>query len=284
MSAGVKNLHARVKTRRGGPALVAQSTRRTAWMMSLAALFAGDRATKAEQPRGPSRAVVYLDAGHGTGDNQGATTAACGREGDLMLELAEGLAAALLATGAFEVILSRTSSSGPTYDARLRAAERARADVLLSLHGDVRRPETAQLVGGCPNNPTDPGFSVLFSEDGPPPIVRARRRMARALARRFAEAGFTAYDGADYAGLFEADEAPGVFRDRRGLFMLRRPRMASVIIETHHVQHPSELARWMRPNTRDAFYRAVLTALSDALAAPRGAVTSQGGRPGPRPP
>lgn len=47
------------------------------------------------------------------------------------------------------------------------------------------------------------------------------------------------------------------------IFLLRRPRMASVIIETHHGLHPAEHQRWQETRTLEAFAKAVAAALLD---------------------
>lgn len=224
-----------------------------------------------EAPEGFRRRRIYLDAGHGVGTNTGARTVACTDEADFVLDVCEGLAQALEASGDFEVVLSRTSSAGPGYKARAAAAAETKADLLLSVHADSRgearwsKQSDGQL---CLENAAQPGFSVLFSDEGHAERVSARRRLARVIARRLLQSGLPAYDGFDYTGLYVSDDTPGVFVDRRGLFMLRRPKMPSVIIETMHALHPEEWARWQEPATRAAFHGAVLAALYDFYAIP----------------
>jgi N-acetylmuramoyl-L-alanine amidase len=84
------------------------------------------------------------------------------------------------------------------------------------------------------------------------------------------EAGFMPYRGAAYSGLYEPDAAqPGVFVDRhppdQRIFVLRRPSMPSVLIETHHALDAREAARWTEPATLDAFAAAATAALADTL-------------------
>ena len=55
-------------------------------------------------------------------------------------------------------------------------------------------------------------------------------------------AGLTPYDGRDYPGLYLDDPAQaGAFIDRRYLFVLRKPEVPSVIVETHHFLDLDEL-------------------------------------------
>lgn len=212
--------------------------------------------------------LVFIDAGHGEGDNQGAQTVRCGTEADFTLSLARDLAARLEAGGRFRVRLSRTSSTGPSYPQRLARARAAGARALLSLHADARGALSwhKTLDGrSCLRSLEQPGFSVLYSDEGSAGRVARRRRLARAVATRMTNAGFIAYDGIEYGGLYEVDPTEGVFIDRRRLFMLRRPPMPSVIIETHHAFHPEDHADWQRDETRARFAAAVEAALWEAL-------------------
>lgn len=222
-------------------------------------------------PKNFGKRRIYLDAGHGHPGNEGASTAFCEREEDVVLRIARGVAAHLEASGHFIVRLSRNGTDGPYYDRRLRDAERFRADVLLSIHLDARGwasleppPDAPELA--CPRNDEQPGFGVLLSDRRGGPLVERRLKLARSLASRLAQVGLPPYDGYDYGTLYELDPTPGVFLDRRGLFMLRRPAIPSVIIETHHGLHLDEALRWKEPETIEAFASAVAAALVDALA------------------
>lgn len=206
---------------------------------------------------------VFIDAGHGVGTNQGAMTLLCGTEAAFTLEVSLDLARRLEATGDFVVQLSRTSSAGPNYAQRLRAARHFNAQVLLSLHADVRGEAAAWAPSPgqrCLKNDSQAGFSVLVSDEVSA-LSRSRLELARQMAGRLADARFLAYDGVDYEGLFESDPTPGVFLDRRGLMMLRRPHIPSVIIETHHALHSGDYALWQTREARVAFADSVAAAL-----------------------
>ena len=86
-----------------------------------------------------------------------------------------------------------------------------------------------------------------------------------------AEAGFLAYGGGEYAGLYApAEGTPGLFVDRHApdqrIFILRRAAMPSILVETHNALDPREADRWTDPETLDAFAAAVAAALGDVLA------------------
>jgi N-acetylmuramoyl-L-alanine amidase len=211
---------------------------------------------------------IFVDPGHGTAGNEGSTTALCDKEQDVVLTIARALGRTLESSGHFEVALARTSSRGPSYEERLRAAERFGADAILSIHLDARG--TAAL-STCANgatalrNDAEMGFGVLLSDRGGSRIVSKRRELSRAIAKRLEEVGFPPYDGFDYEGLYLGDSVEGVFVDRRGLFMLRRPKIPSVIIETHHGLYLDETRLWREARTLEAFGDAVHAALLDVL-------------------
>jgi len=220
-------------------------------------------------PEGFGTRRIFLDPGHGVGDNVGAETVGCVLEEDVNLEVARDLADRLEATGHFEVRLARASNDGPAYSRRVEDAGAWGADALLSIHTDWRGEPWLWDAGSgrqCWRNDADPGFTVLWSEDGTPPLVEGRRTLARSLAREMARAGIRPYDGVEYGDRYETDEVPGVFVDHRGLLMLRRPDMPSAIVETHHGLHLEEWSRWREEGTRAAFASAVASALVASLA------------------
>ncbi len=81
------------------------------------------------------RVVVAIDPGHG-GSDPGAEAGDL-READLVLEFAGRLRDILVASGKFDVVLTRTEDALLSLDARLTEARAAEADVLISLHADA---------------------------------------------------------------------------------------------------------------------------------------------------
>lgn len=216
---------------------------------------------------------IYVDAGHGAPGNTGNTSSFCVDEQDFTLAVARALADYLEATGHFEARVSRQSDQRIEYLDRVDDAARWGAEVFLSLHSDARgKPERWWPEPGlsCPRSLGAPGFSVLLSDEGEPAMNERRVTLARAVARRIQGVGITAYAGAEYQGLYEGDaRQPGVFLDRHALdqriFVLRRPVMPSILIETHNALDPREAERWNEERTRDAFSAAVTAGLVDAL-------------------
>lgn len=226
--------------------------------------------------------TIFLDAGHGAPGNEGNLSAACLREAEVTLRLSEDLAQRLEQTGHFTVVQSRTSGQIVSYSDRLAAATAAKADVFLSLHTDNRVPRGWERdpTADCPRLDEGAGFTVLWSDEGPQ--AQQRRALARAVGRRMAEAGFPAYRGENYHGLYSEDEqVPGVMVDRhtpaQRIAFLRRPTMPSVIIETHHSWYLSEAQRWEEPRTLEVFGESVTAALVDYFTAPRSRESSGSG-------
>jgi len=78
--------------------------------------------------------VIVLDPGHG-GIDPGAEQLDI-KEADLMLTFARELREALLRRGGFEVVLTRDDDYFVSLEGRIALAQRARADVFISLHAD----------------------------------------------------------------------------------------------------------------------------------------------------
>ncbi len=81
------------------------------------------------------RTVVAIDPGHG-GTDPGAESGDI-REAALVLEFAERLRDILVASGRFDVVLTRSDDSLVSLDARLTRAREGEADIFLSLHADA---------------------------------------------------------------------------------------------------------------------------------------------------
>lgn len=195
---------------------------------------------------------VLIDPGHGAPGNPGNTGATCLSEQDEMLRVSLDLKDRL--TPEYDVRMTREAEALPEYDARLKAA--GDAEVLLSLHSDARATALGTEVEGCMQSLGHAGFTILVSDE---PEDRAdRAKLAQALSAAMVAEGFEPYDGRDYRMAYDALEGhPGVFLDRRGLRMLRRPTMPSVIIETHHAWDPAEVEAWQQEETLERFARAV---------------------------
>ncbi len=216
------------------------------------------------------RLVVVLDPGHGAKDNPGNTSCYCIAEQDFTLALAYDLEAVLDELGGFDVVLSRRGSELVSYADRVALAERLQADAFISLHSDIRGQAKLWRPDGtadCKWSEEAPGFSVLFSDEALPRMVAARRSLGSELAKGLLAAEFSPYGGKEYLNLYESDAAAaGLFVDRheakKRVFVLRKPTVPSIIIETHNALDPREASRWEDVDVRRAFALAVAEGLS----------------------
>jgi len=211
---------------------------------------------------------IAIDAGHGAPGNTGNWGCHCQREADETLLEARALAKRLRARG-FKVLETRTTPMGERYQARVAAIERFKPQLVVSLHTDARGEawprETGEGGRTCWHNRSDPGFSVLWSEEGPRSIVTRRSEWGRTLSQELRTAGFREYSGDDYGSLYTTDAEPGCFVDARPMkqrvyFLRATTKVPVVIIETHHALDPEEVARWRDEVTHDAFASAVASA------------------------
>ncbi len=88
----------------------------------------------ARKPPLPLKKVVVIDAGHG-GKDVGALGARV-YEKDLNLAAAQALKARLERTGRYKVVMTRNSDVYIPLESRVRVAQRADADLFISLHSD----------------------------------------------------------------------------------------------------------------------------------------------------
>lgn len=216
---------------------------------------------------------VYVDAGHGAQGNKGNVSSLCEDEQDFTLAVALHLVESLHATGHFEA-RTRRPQAAVAYADRVREAEQWGAHAFVSLHSDVRgegEPWSPADGKTCMRSEQGAGFAVLVSDEGDQAAALKRQKLASLVAARLQAAGFPPYDGAEYADAYEpAASGTGVFLDRHAvdkrIFVLRKPSMPSVLIETHNAWHAREALRWREPLTLAAFDAAVGAALVDLLA------------------
>lgn len=230
---------------------------------------------KASFPTGYGVIKVVIDPGHGAPNNHGNSSCFCIEEQDAMLDLADALRGRLEATGHVEVRLSRERGLPSDYDGRIVDAVAWGAQAFISLHSDVRgtigrwSPDAGQT---CQVASDAPGFAVLYSDEGDPPLSDMRALLGQSVARRMIESGFLPYGGVEYRSNYAADGEPGVFIDRHSaeqrIFILRRATIPSILVETHNALDPREVRRWGTRETLDAFAAALNSALVDVLVSP----------------
>jgi N-acetylmuramoyl-L-alanine amidase len=244
------------------------------WLV-YAAVIAGGAEARAERrasepapPTAPGRPVVMLDPGHG-GSNSGAASAGL-VEKRLTLALADRVAGRLRARGV-DARLTRTGDQTRTLRQRVELANRAPADLLVSIHANAsisrskRGFETYVLTAHAvdvdgralradaptPRPGVDPDVALVLDdvERGAAQWAAAdlAARMQRALADRRGAAGDR-----------------GVRQDAH--HVLLGATMPAVLVEVGFLDHPLEGRELADPAVQDQLADALTEAILDQLA------------------
>jgi N-acetylmuramoyl-L-alanine amidase len=223
---------------------------------------AAGRAVKLRAPL-PLKKVVVIDAGHG-GHDPGAH-GALGVEKDLNLLAAQALKARLESTGRYKVVMTRDADVYVPLEDRVRIAQRADADLFISLHSDSG-PDPS-LKGASVYTLSDKAFAraarfvkpddwfmraSLTSDPGVSDILfDLTQRATKNRSATFAESLVAKLDG----------HAPLLRRSHRsaGFMVLLAPDVPAVLLEMGFISNSGDELR-----LRDAPQRAQMV---DAVAA-----------------
>ncbi|MGA0607012.1 N-acetylmuramoyl-L-alanine amidase family protein [Phenylobacterium sp. VNQ135] len=215
----------------------------------------------------PLKKVVVIDAGHG-GKDVGAS-GAHGYEKDINLGAALALKARLEKTGRYKVVMTRNSDVYVPLETRVRIAQRADADLFISLHSDSG--PTTNLKGASVYTLSDKASrrstqfvskddwfmkASLAGDQGVRDILfDLTQRATRNRSAVFAQTLLSNIEG----------EAPLLRRSHRdaGLVVLLAPDVPAVLLEMGFVNNPEDEARLRDPASRARFMDAVGDAIDD---------------------
>ena len=229
--------------------------------------------------RGSGPIIVAIDPGHG-GVDPGAVVGGA-VEKEIVMRFAERLAAALLATGRFQVFLTREGDVYVPLAERVRRARAAGAHILISFHADVvtegiaegasvytfprgsapgaanrlaQRENRVDLLVGADLSATDDALALV--------LVELAQRATAIESDRLAE-----------ALVVELRSSVGVLRSRphrSGAFMvLQAPDTPSVLVELGFLSSPADRAKLMNPEWHERAVGAVLRAIDAWVAEAR---------------
>jgi N-acetylmuramoyl-L-alanine amidase len=217
--------------------------------------------------------VVVIDAGHG-GHDPGARGAQ-GYEKDINLAAAKALKARLERSGRYKVIMTRETDAYVGLANRVRIAQRADADLFISLHADSG-PEPG-LRGASVYTLSDKASSrsaqfvsrddwfmkaSLAGDRGVSDILLdLTQRATRNRSAAFAQTLVANIEG----------KAPMLRRSHRdaGFMVLLAPDVPAVLLEMGFVSNPDDEALLRDPPQRDALMNAVGDAIDDYFAEAR---------------
>jgi N-acetylmuramoyl-L-alanine amidase len=239
--------------------------------------------------------LVVIDAGHG-GDDPGARGPSGAREKNITLAVARALAAELAGVPGVRTLLTRNGDWFIPLRDRYRIAEKAKADVFISIHCNSSRrrgsgngtevyflslrgasdqadadladiENEADMVGGVPRHAEDDLVNILYD---------VKRNSALQKSQLLAESLLDQLSG-------ERLEARGL--KQAGFVVLKSVEFPSVLVETAFINNPREarllrdpafqksLAKQMTAGLKDYFQRAGLGMKADsAQGGPSGAV------------
>lgn len=213
----------------------------------------------------PLKKVVVIDAGHG-GKDAGAS-GANGYEKDINLAAALTLADQLGKSGRYKVVLTRSTDVFIPLEDRVRVAQRAGADLFISLHSDSG--PTPDLKGASVYTLSDKGSvrstrfvsqdnwfmkASLTGDQGVRDILfDLTQRATRNRSSIFAQTLVSDIEG----------KAPLLRRSHRdaGYMVLLAPDVPAVLLEMGFVSNPDDEARLRDPAQRARFMAAVAHAI-----------------------
>ncbi|MDZ4372968.1 MAG: N-acetylmuramoyl-L-alanine amidase [Phenylobacterium sp.] len=226
----------------------------------------------AKKPALPLKKVVVIDAGHGGKDvgAQGSESF----EKDINLAAALALADELNGTGRYKVVLTRKTDVYIPLESRVRIAQRAGADLFISLHSDSAPQNTLQgasvytLSDKASSRATkfvsrDDWFmkATLTGDQGVRDILfDLTQRATRNRSAIFAQTLVSSLEG----------KAPLLRRSHRdaGLVVLLAPDVPAVLLEMGFINNPEDEARLRDPASRKRLMRAVTSAIDTHFGEP----------------
>jgi len=237
--------------------------------VELAGIGVQPRPVKLRAPL-PLKKVVVIDAGHG-GHDPGAH-GALGLEKDINLAAALALKAKLESAGRYKVVMTRDADVYVPLEDRVRVAQRADADLFISLHSDSG-PDPA-LKGAGVYTLSDKAFAratrfvkaddwymkaSLTSDPGVSDILfDLTQRATKNRSAAFAESLVTDLDG----------RTPLLRRSHRsaGFMVLLAPDVPAVLLEMGFISNPQDEQRLRDPEQRAQLVDAVAASIDDYFA------------------
>ena len=215
----------------------------------------------------PLKRVVVIDAGHG-GRDSGAVGAK-GLEKDLNLAAAQTLADKLTRTGRYKVVMTRSSDVYVPLESRVRIAQRADADLFISIHADsgpepgLKGASVYTLSDKATQRATrfvsnDNWFmkASLAGDQGVRDILfDLTQRATRNRSAIFAQTLVSRIEG----------KAPLLRRSHRdaGFMVLLAPDVPAVLLEMGFVSNSEDEARLRDPASRSRLMAAVAQAVDE---------------------
>jgi len=216
--------------------------------------------------------IIVIDAGHG-GKDPGAISKSGIQEKQITLPMAKRIAAMLNATGRYDARLTRTKDHFIKLYNRVKIAQRAKADLFISIHADsvgnrktkgasvytlsnkasdvqsaklAARENQADLIGGMDLDVEDEDVSAILIDLSMRESMNQSKKLANKVISNFRGVGVKTLRGPHrYAGFA----------------VLKAPDIPSILIETGFVSNESEARKLLKPEHQKRIGRAILKSL-----------------------
>ena len=252
--------------------------------------------TRARQAAAPLRTIV-LDAGHG-GHDSGAVGPGGLMEKELVLEVTRRVARLLEDRANVKVLLSRDSDHFVTLKDRTSFANRAGADLFVSIHANAHRVVASEGVEVyfLSSEATDNAARQLASAENSvvqlekPTSARAgRSEIVRTMLWDLAQAEFQTESSrlaeTVLDSMSQSLRIPNRGVKQAGFYVLGGAAMPAILVEIGFVTNPKEERRLKDAKYRDEIARAIFSGLADYKRAwDQRARTAAAPAPAPKPP
>jgi N-acetylmuramoyl-L-alanine amidase len=220
-----------------------------------------------------TRPLVVIDPGHGGVDN-GASAPNGVHEKDITLAFALDLQALLVASGRFDVALTREDDTYLTLNERVALARQNKADLFISLHADsFQQPEIrGASVYTRDENATDVLDKVLAENENRADIVAGFTMpttepavvdiLLDLMRREMRKSSYVA--AAALVHQLEPSVAMRRFPVRQAdFFVLQAPDVPSVLVELGFLSNASDIANLQKPDWRTRVVDALARGVAD---------------------
>lgn len=240
-------------------------------------------ALAAEPAPAPGRKIIVIDPGHG-GIDPGAISPGKLREKDVVLAVGHELRKALLATGRYDVRMTREGDRFLPLKARVQFARDNKADLFISLHADMVRGQSVRgaTLYTLSDTASDAEAEALAQKENRADIIAGLdfgnenpeiTGILIDLAQRESKNHAVSFSKKLAAEIAPVTEMTGKPLRAAGFVVLKAPDVPSVLMELGFLSDPADAERLASPAWRKrlaaAMARAIDSHFSPALAASR---------------
>lgn len=220
--------------------------------------------------------VIVIDAGHG-GMDPGAVSPRKIKEKDVVLAFAQELARSLLATGRYEVVLTRNDDRFVTLAERVKIARSNQADLFVAIHADTVRGPSARgtTIYTLSETGSDREAEALAQKENQADVIGGidlgQQNSAVAdvlidLALRESKSSALMFSRVALTHLTGKTTLTGVPLRSAGFVVLKAPDVPSVLIELGYLSSQEDEKNMISPVWRTTLATALSNAVDDHFA------------------